>query len=92
MKKLSFFIIFFFATAMLFAQNEKNISAQAPFKKEIEKLSKDDKIQKAFTIIQELEPSSIKELIELTEIPAPPFQEQKRAEHFKKMMEVCFEF
>lgn len=89
MKKISFFILFFFATAMLFAQNEKNISAQASFKKEIEKLSKNDKIKKAFTIIQDLEPTSIKELIELTEIPAPPFQEQKRAEHFKKMLEAA---
>jgi len=89
MKKVSFFIFFLFATAIVFAQNEKDIIAQAPFKKEIEKLIKNDKIQKAFAIIQDLESTSIKELIELTEIPAPPFQEQKRAEHFKKMLEAA---
>lgn len=89
MKKVSFFIFLLFATETVFAQNEKNISAQAPFKKEIDKLSKNDKIQKAFAIIQDLEATSIKELIELTEIPAPPFQEQKRAAHFKKMLEAA---
>ena len=63
-----------------------NISAQSSYKKEIDKLSSSAKIQKAFEIIQELEPTSMKELIELTQIPAPPFQEQKRAEYFKKML------
>ncbi|WP_395626257.1 M20/M25/M40 family metallo-hydrolase [Daejeonella sp.] len=89
MKKSSFFALFFFAYTIVFAQNEKNISVQAAFKKEIEKISKNDKIQKAFEIIQELEPTGIKELIELTQIPAPPFQEQKRAEHFKIMLETA---
>jgi tripeptide aminopeptidase len=89
MKKVSFFIFFLFAISTVLAQNEKNISAQAPFKKEIDNLSKNDKIQKAFAIIQDLEATSLKELIELTEIPAPPFQEQKRAEHFKKMLEAA---
>lgn len=87
MKKFIPFTIVFLTTSFLHAQNEKNISAQSSYKKEIEKLSSSIKIQKAFQIIQELEPTSIKELIELTQIPAPPFQEQKRAEYFKKMLE-----
>jgi acetylornithine deacetylase/succinyl-diaminopimelate desuccinylase-like protein len=89
MKKITFFTFFFFASTALFAQNEKKISAQLAFKNEIEEISKNDKIQKAFQVIQDLEPTSIKELIELTEIPAPPFQEQKRAEHFKNMLETA---
>lgn len=87
MKKLLLFSAFFFSTTILFAQNDKNISAQENFKKEIEILSKNDKIQRSFKIIEDLEPTSLKELIMLTEIPAPPFQEQKRAEYFKKMLE-----
>lgn len=86
MKKRSVLILFFFINVVAFAQNEKHIDAQGTFKKEINSLGKNDKIQKAFKIIQDLEPTSIKELIELTEIPAPPFQEQKRAEHYKKML------
>ncbi|HQS53360.1 MAG TPA: peptidase M20, partial [Daejeonella sp.] len=41
----------------------------------------------AFEIIQQLEPTTMKELIELTEIPAPPFMEQKRAEKFRQMLQ-----
>jgi acetylornithine deacetylase/succinyl-diaminopimelate desuccinylase-like protein len=87
MKKLILFTFVFLTTSFLHAQNEKNLSAQLSYKKEIDKLSSSTKIQKAFEIIQELEPTSMRELIELTQIPAPPFQEQKRAEHFKKMLE-----
>jgi acetylornithine deacetylase/succinyl-diaminopimelate desuccinylase-like protein len=87
MKKCILFTLIFFSTSFLHAQNEKNIVAQSSFKKEIDKLSSADKIKKAFEIIQELEPESMKELIELTQIPAPPFQEQKRAEYFKKMLQ-----
>jgi tripeptide aminopeptidase len=89
MKKFTLFTILFLASLFSYAQSEKNIVAQEFYKKEIEKISGLEKIQKAFNIIQELEPASMKELIELTEIPAPPFQEQKRAEHFKKMLEAA---
>ena len=71
MKKFILFTIVFLTTSFLHAQNEKNISAQSSYKKEIDKLSSSAKIQKAFEIIQELEPTSMKELIELTQIPAP---------------------
>ncbi len=69
-----------------FAQDEKSTTSQASYKKEIDVLTQHKKIQKAFEIIQELEPTSIKELIELTEIPAPPFAEEKRANRFKQML------
>lgn len=69
-----------------YAQDEKVTSANAAYKAEVNKLAKDKKIQQAFKIIQDLEPTTIKELIELTQIPAPPFQEQKRAERYKQML------
>lgn len=87
MKKVTLFSILFLTILSLFAQDDKIVSAQSSYKKEIEKLSKDKKIQSAFEIIQELEPASMKELIELTQIPAPPFLEQKRAERFKQMLQ-----
>lgn len=69
-----------------YAQDEKVTSANAAYKAEVNKLAKDKKIQQAFKIIQDLEPTTIKELIELTQISAPPFQEQKRAERYKQML------
>ncbi len=81
---LSFFILLISVAA--FSQDEKIAVAQASYKTEIDKLAADKKIQKAFDIIQELEPTTLKELIELTQIPAPTFQEQKRAERYKQML------
>jgi acetylornithine deacetylase/succinyl-diaminopimelate desuccinylase-like protein len=43
-------------------------------------------IQKAFQIIVELEPQTEKDLIELTEIPAPPFKEEKRGARYAEML------
>jgi tripeptide aminopeptidase len=87
MKKTCLFLFLVTILNIGFSQDEKSTSAQASYKTEIDQLTKNKKIQKAFEIIQELEPTTIKELIELTEIPAPPFEEQKRAERFKQMLQ-----
>ena len=86
MKQFYLLSLLILLTVFLFAQDEKSAVAQPAYKTEIEKITKDKKIQEAFKIIQELEPTTIKELVELTEIPAPPFGEQKRAEHYKQML------
>lgn len=86
MKKLFLLSVLSFSALILFSQDEKSVTPQAAYKTEIEKITKNNKIQNAFRIIQDLEPVTLKELIELTEIPAPPFAEQKRAEHFLAML------
>jgi acetylornithine deacetylase/succinyl-diaminopimelate desuccinylase-like protein len=43
-------------------------------------------VQAAMEHVLELEPRSRDDLIELTEIPAPPFNEQRRAERFAEML------
>lgn len=43
-------------------------------------------VQEAFRVIESLEGVSESELIELTEIPAPPYQESKRARRFASML------
>jgi len=43
-------------------------------------------VQAAMDHILELEPQSLADLIELTEIPAPPFGEQQRAARFAEML------
>lgn len=68
----------------MFAQTAQ-VSASA--EKEINKLAKQKVIVKAFEIIDQLEPQSEKDLITLTEIPAPPFMETERGMQYKKMLE-----
>lgn len=86
MKKiiLSYFLIISIFSS--YAQDEKAVSVQSSFKTEIDKITKDKKIQKAFQVIEDLEPTTMKELIELTQIPAPPFGENKRAERYQQML------
>ena len=52
----------------------------------IESLRGNAKVNAAFDHILELEPQSRRDLIELTEIPAPPFQEEMRAARFADML------
>lgn len=54
---------------------------------EIEKLAKHPKIKNAFDRIDALEESTLNNLIYLTEIPAPPFKEEKRATAFADLLE-----
>jgi acetylornithine deacetylase/succinyl-diaminopimelate desuccinylase-like protein len=56
------------------------------YDREIRDLSSRPEIQKAFQIVVELEPQTEKDLIELTEIPAPPFKEEKRAARYAEML------
>jgi len=61
--------------------------AQAPdYDREMRDLASRPAIQKAFQIIVELEPQTEKDLIELTEIPAPPFKEEKRGIRYAEML------
>jgi len=56
MKKISLISILLFSLHSVCAQNGKTISSQNPYKAEIDKISRDKKIQMAFEIIQQLEP------------------------------------
>tara|TARA_R110001592_G_scaffold277725_2_gene544907 strand:- start:64 stop:1368 length:1305 start_codon:yes stop_codon:yes gene_type:complete len=68
-----------------------NLSGQDVFKtdkkidKELTKLMKDKSIKSAFHYIDSNEEETNKNLIELTEIAAPPFLEEKRAKALKRM-------
>ncbi len=56
------------------------------YDREMRDLASRPEIQKAFQIIVELEPQTEKDLVELTEIPAPPFKEDKRAARYAEML------
>ena len=80
---ISFFL--FFAVSLVFAQ-DITPSIKSKYNKEIKRLAKSSKIKAAFKKIDELEKITQANLIYLTEIPAPPFNEQKRAEAFSQLL------
>ena len=53
---------------------------------EIRELRSHSGVQEAMTYIEEMEERSLQDLIYLTEIPAPPFMEEERAEAYAEML------
>ncbi|MGO4919783.1 M20/M25/M40 family metallo-hydrolase [Maribacter spongiicola] len=65
---------------------QESVIADKKINKEVGKLLKNKSINSAFEFIDAIENETEKDLIKLTEIPAPPFMEAKRAEAFKNML------
>ncbi len=61
-------------------------SVDQQYHEEIERLTNDPRVQQAFRAIEELEPRTMEDLIMLTEIPAPPFQEEERGARYLEML------
>lgn len=59
---------------------------QGAYDGEIKKITERPDIRRAFDAVLEMEPQTHKDHIELTEIPAPPFKEVKRAKRFAEML------
>jgi tripeptide aminopeptidase len=53
---------------------------------EMARLAQDLRVSEAFGIIEDLEPWTMSNLITITEIPAPPFMEDERADAFLDML------
>ncbi len=88
MKKLILLWVIVFSTLSL------KIYAQLPeiepdYIKQVNKLAKSKLVKKAFEIILNENDNTLDDLITLTEIPAPPFMEEKRAEKFAGMLTVA---
>ena len=82
-------IYFSLSTGEILAQETdagRNGKVNATYLKEIEQLTKNKQIQAAFQSIQAQARQNRQELIELTEIEAPPFKEEKRAARFRDML------
>lgn len=47
----------------------------------------DARVQQAIQLIEQREPRTVQEQLEITEIPAPPFQEQRRAEDYARRLQ-----
>ena len=88
---INFLIVVFCSTTTSMAQDApspqgKKEGVEKKYENEIKSLSKRRKVQKAFQTIEELEPRTLRELIMLTEIPAPPFKEELRAAKYADML------
>jgi tripeptide aminopeptidase len=59
---------------------------QPAYLRQVEQLAANDRVRRAFRVIEELEPRTHRDLVTLTEIPAPPFQEEVRARRYLEML------
>lgn len=81
-----------FASAALVLANPAaaaDAEVSASFVEEMASLTGHPRVKAALDHILTLEEQSLSELIELTEIPAPPFQEEVRAVRFAEMLRVA---
>jgi acetylornithine deacetylase/succinyl-diaminopimelate desuccinylase-like protein len=78
-------LLIFLFSSLIYGQTSyiTNIKIQ----KKVQKLGAQKAIKEAFKIIDNIEKETTQDLINLTEIPAPPFKEMERAIHFKKLLE-----
>ena len=78
----SWFVLLFIAVVLAPASRGDT----RDYDREMRALAEREDVQEAFQIIESLEGVSESELIELTEIPAPPYQESRRALRFASML------
>lgn len=78
------FIVFIFCLPNTLSGQE-NLLVDKKIEKELTRLLKDKSIKSAFKYIESVEEETNKNLIELTQIAAPPFLEKERAKTLKKM-------
>jgi acetylornithine deacetylase/succinyl-diaminopimelate desuccinylase-like protein len=80
--------LFVLTLTSVFSQ-KKIETKKSEYELKVIELTNNKLVKDAFAIIDQLEPVTRKEHIELTQIPSPPFKEEKRAQHFKKMLEAA---
>jgi len=66
-----------------------DVEVSPTYADEMANLTNDPRVRAALDYMLTLEKQSLAELIELTEIPAPPFQEETRAVRFAEMLRVA---
>ncbi len=71
------------------ALGQKDYSISRQYEKEVRNTLSDEKLKEAFKVIDSIDPQTIEDQVLLTEIPAPPFQETRRAKKFKEMLEAA---
>ena len=88
MKKLSILFVSLLICNSSYSQTD-NLVVDDVYAKSIKKLTRNKKVKKAFNYIIDIEEKTNKNLIDLTEIEAPPFKEEKRAKEFAKRLRLA---
>ncbi|GAB5412784.1 MAG: M20/M25/M40 family metallo-hydrolase [Congregibacter sp.] len=68
------------------AADASEVEIQAAYLEDMKALKSNPRVQEAMAHIVDIEPQSEADLVELTEIPAPPFKEEVRAARFAEML------
>ena len=87
--KTIFKILILFFSIIISTNNyaQENSTIQKKYREQLSKLIKNKKVKTAFDIIEHNDEQTIKDMIQLTEVLAPPFKESEKALLFKKMIE-----
>ena len=88
MKKILVLVTSLIISNHSYSQNN-DVIVDKIYSESIEKLSANSKVKKAFKYIIDIEEKTMKNLIELTEIEAPPFKEEKRALEFAERLKLA---
>ena len=83
MKKILVLVTSLIILNQSYSQNN-DVIVDKIYSESIEKLSANSKVKKAFKYIMDIEEKIMKNLIELTEIEAPPFKEEKEQRRLRK--------
>lgn len=75
-----------FLPALLLTIASPALAQEARYVEEVDRLAARADVAEAFRGIEELDPWSLELLIELTEIPAPPFMEEERGRRFAELL------
>ena len=76
----------------IFAQSDIVKSIQLKYQEEVKSMTTDSLFQQTFDLIESQDDICVQDLIQLTEVEAPPFKEDKRAEMFmSKLKELGLE-
>lgn len=87
MRSITIFFIYFLSVSIICTTNAQQNEIKKQYTKEVTRLTKNKKVQSAYKIIEDIDEQTIKDMIKLTEVNAPPFKETKRGLLFKKMIE-----
>jgi tripeptide aminopeptidase len=85
--KIILFAVFLFAYNISIYAQAKKEGAEENYIIEVSKILGKNAVKAAFAEIDGLNPKTIRELIQLNEIPAPPFKETERGIKYKQMLE-----
>jgi len=88
MRKSILLILALTVYSFSFSQSE-NLKVDDIYVKNIKEIANNNKVKKAFKYILDVEEKTNKNLIELTEIEAPPFKEEKRAKEFSERLKLA---